>query len=315
VSGHASKLASLLERDGPIILDGGLGSELDRRGFDLSSLLWSAEMLVDNPQAIIDIHRTYLDAGAQCITSASYQASIAGFAKLGLSPRQSKALLIKSVELARSAVDEYVAQNPGCGYQPLIAASIGPYGAFLADGSEYRGDYNVDDQVLLEFHQQRLTWLDGAGADVLACETIPGLQEARVLSQLLERVSTDAWVSFSCQNGRLLNDGSTLRQAVGLFEFVPKVIGIGVNCTAPQFIQSLIGEIKSTSWQRAVVVYPNSGEHYDADRNTWYGTETPMECAAAALSWYQAGANVIGGCCRMGPEHINEIATGFDALK
>ena len=303
-----SNLQKLLEQDAPIMLDGGLGSELDRRGYDISTPLWSAELLISHPQAIIDTHRAYLDAGAQCITSASYQASVAGFATLGVSQQQAQGLIIKSVDLARTARDQFLEQNPNCGYQPLIAASIGPYGAFLADGSEYSGNYGVDDQTLLEFHRQRLLWLDAAGADVLACETIPGLQEAGVLRQLLDRVNTPAWLSFSCQNETLLNDGKSLRQAVALFEHHPKVVAIGVNCTAPQYIRSLIGEIKSAAWKRAIVVYPNSGEHYDADEKAWYGTESPLECATAARSWHRQGAKIIGGCCRMGPAHIQEMA-------
>ena len=303
-----SNLWKLLEQDAPIMLDGGLGSELDSRGYDISTPLWSAELLISNPQAIIDTHRAYLDAGAQCITSASYQASVAGFATLGVSQQQAQGLIVKSIDLARIARDQFLEQNPDCGYQPLIAASIGPYGAFLADGSEYSGSYGVDDQTLLEFHRQRILWLDAAGADVLACETIPGLQEARVLGQLLERVNTSAWLSFSCQNGTLLNDGKSLRQAVALFERHPKVVAIGVNCSAPQYIRSLIGEIKSAAWKRAIVVYPNSGEQYDADEKVWYGTESPLECATAARSWHLQGAKIIGGCCRMGPAHIQEIA-------
>ncbi len=310
-----SNLDRLLEQDAPIILDGGLGSELDRRGYDISTPLWSAELLLNNPQAIKDIHRAYLDAGAQCITSASYQASVAGFGAMGLSPEQARDLFVKSVDLAKSAVDEFLQQNPDCRYQPLVAASIGPYGAFLADGSEYSGNYGVGDQTLLEFHRQRLLWLDASVADVLACETIPSLQEARVLGQLLEKVNTPAWLSFSCRDERLLNDGSRLRQAVALFEQLPGVVAIGVNCTAPQYIQSLIGEIKAASWRGAIVVYPNSGEHYDADDKVWHGTETPLECAVAARGWYQAGAKIIGGCCRMGPAHVREIATGLYASK
>jgi len=310
-----SNLEKMLAQDRPIILDGGLGSELDRRGYDISTPLWSAELLMNNPQVIKDIHRAYLDAGAQCITSASYQASIAGFGAMGLSPEQARELFVKSVDLAKSVVGEFLQQIPDCGYQPLVAASIGPYGAFLADGSEYNGDYGVDDQDLLKFHRQRLIWLDAASADVLACETIPSLQEARVLRQLLEKVNTPAWISFSCRDERYLNDGTRLRQAVALFERLPGVVAIGVNCTAPQYIQSLIGEIRSASWTRAIVVYPNSGEHYDADDKVWHGTETPLECAAAARGWYQAGAKIIGGCCRMGPAHVREIATELDVNK
>ena len=242
-----SNLDKMLAQDRPIILDGGLCSELDRRGYDISTPLWSAELLMNSPQAIKDIHRAYLDAGAQCITSASYQASIAGFGAMGLSPGQARELFIRSVDLAKSAVDEYLQQNPDCGYQPLVAASIGPYGAFLADGSEYNGDYGVDDQTLLEFHRQRLIWLDAAAADVLACETIPSLQEAGVLRQLLERVNTPAWLCFSCQDERLLNDGNRLGQAVALFDHSDRIVGaLGVRAVRQAIevvVQSIVADL------------------------------------------------------------------------
>ena len=298
----------MLDSSRPIILDGGLGSELERRGHDISSPLWSAELLVNNPQVIAGVHRAYLDAGAQCITSASYQGSEAGFATIGVPSEQARDLFHRSIEIARTACDEFILQNPHCGYQPLVAASIGPYGAYLADGSEYRGDYGVEDRVLAEFHSLRLEWLDQAGADVLACETIPSWQEAKVLCQLLENVKTPAWISFSCQNDYLLNDGSAIAEVAALFEQHPRVVALGVNCSAPQHIEGLIGEIRSVLTHKAIVVYPNSGEHYDAASKTWYGMESPLECAAAARTWFDAGARIIGGCCRMGPAHVRAIA-------
>jgi homocysteine S-methyltransferase len=293
----------------PIILDGGLGSELVRRGQDISSTLWSAELLVNNPQAIAEVHRAYLDAGAQCITSASYQASIAGFASIGVSAQHARDLFHFSIQITRKECDEFLSQNPDCGYRPMVAASVGPYGAFLADGSEYTGNYGVEDRTLVDFHRQRLEWLDQAGADVLACETIPSLQEASVLCELLKTVNTPAWISFSCQNDHMLNDGSSIAEAAALFERHPKVVALGVNCSAPQTIAALIGRIKSNLPGKAIVVYPNSGEHYDAVTKTWHGVETPLECAAAARTWFDAGASIIGGCCRMGPAHIAAIAT------
>jgi len=299
----------VLDHRKPLILDGGLGSELVRRGQDISSTLWSAELLVNNPQAIAKVHRAYLDAGAQCITSASYQASIAGFASIGLSAQHARELFHFSIQITRKECDEFLSQNPDCGYQPMVAASVGPYGAFLADGSEYTGNYGVEDRILVDFHRQRLEWLDQAGADVLACETIPSLQEASVLCELLKTVNTPAWISFSCQNDHMLNDGSSIAEAAALFERHPKVVALGVNCSAPQTIAALIGRIKSNLPGKAIVVYPNSGEHYDVVTKTWYGVETPLECAAAARTWFDAGASIIGGCCRMGPAHIAAIAT------
>jgi len=302
----------VLDHRKPLILDGGLGSELVRRGQDISSKLWSAELLIDNPQAIAEVHRDYLDAGAQCITSASYQASVPGFASIGVASQRARDLFNHSVEIARNACDEFLSHNPNCGYQPMVAASVGPYGAFLADGSEYTGYYGVEDRTLVEFHRQRLEWLDQSGADVLACETIPSLQEASILCELLKTANTPAWISFSCRNDRQLNDGSTITAAAAMFERHPKVVALGVNCSAPQTIASLIGRIKSILPGKAIVVYPNSGEHYDAVSKTWHGVETPLECAAAARTWLNAGASIIGGCCRIGPAHIAAIAAAMD---
>ena len=293
---------------GPIILDGGLGSELDRRGYDISSPLWSAEFLINNRQALVDVHRAFLDAGAQCITSASYQASLPGFASIDLSMEQIHELFNQSINIAKTACRDYLTQNPSCSYQPLVAASVGPYGAYLADGSEYRGDYGVDDHTLYEFHRQRIAWLDQSGADVLACETIPGLQEASILCDLLQSVNTPAWVSFSCQDERLLNDGSSVAEVAALFKDHPRVVAVGVNCSAPQHIMGLIGELTSVLTKQSIVVYPNSGEHYDANTKTWDCLESPLEWATFARSWFDAGANIIGGCCRAGPEHIEAIA-------
>jgi len=301
-----------LDHRKPLILDGGLGSELARRGQDISSPLWSAELLINNPLAIAEVHRAYLDAGAQCITSVSYQASVPGFASIGVTPQRARDLFHLSVEIARKASREFLSRNPGCNYQPMVAASVGPYGAFLADGSEYSGNYGVEDRTLVDFHRQRLEWLDQSGADVLACETIPSLQEASVLGELLNSVNTPAWLSFSCQNDRLLNDGSSIAEATALFRRHPKVVAVGVNCSAPQTITALIGRIKSALPGKAIVVYPNSGEHYDAVTKTWHGVESPLECAAAARTWLEAGASIIGGCCRMGPAHIAAIAAEMD---
>jgi len=268
--------------------------------------------LINNPQAIAGVHRDYLDAGAQCITSASYQASVPGFASIGVASQRARDLFNHSVEIARKACDEFLSHNPNCGYQPMVAASVGPYGAFLADGSEYTGYYGVEDRTLVEFHRQRLEWLDQSGADVLACETIPSLQEASILCELLKTANTPAWISFSCRNDRQLNDGSTITAAAAMFERHPKVVALGVNCSAPQTIASLIGRIKSILPGKAIVVYPNSGEHYDAVSKTWHGVETPLECAAAARTWLNAGASIIGGCCRIGPAHIAAIAAAMD---
>ncbi|TDJ10820.1 MAG: homocysteine S-methyltransferase [Gammaproteobacteria bacterium] len=296
--------AKALKRPGPIFLDGGLATELEARGYDISKDLWSAGLLRSDPQAIIDVHRAYLDAGAQCIISASYQASRQGFMSLGISANDADELIASSVLLARTARQQYLDDNPGTDPLPIVAASIGPYGATLHDGSEYTGNYGVSRDAIRRFHEERLSILDRAGADVLACETIPDYQEARVLCELLENAESPAWISFSCRDDRHISDGTPLEQAARLFRKHPRVLAIGINCTAPRLISSLIDLVKAAAPDKAIVVYPNSGEKYDAEKHSWSGTINPVECAVAARAWRDAGAKLIGGCCRMGPQHI-----------
>ena len=304
--------AEALERPGPILLDGGLATELESQGYDIGSKLWSAGLLQSDPQAIIDVHRAYLDAGAWCIVSASYQASRQGFMSLGRSAQAADELIASSVSLAKMARQQYLDDNPGTDPLPIVAASIGPYGATLHDGSEYTGNYDVSRDAIRRFHEERLAILDRAGADVLACETIPDYQEARVLCELLEDVRSPAWISFSCRDDRHIGDGTPLEQAARLFRKHPRVLAIGINCTAPHLISSLIDRVKAAAPDKAIVVYPNSGEKYHAGNHSWSGTVSPVECAAGARAWRDAGAKLIGGCCRMGPQHIaamNEYLT------
>ncbi|MEH6651510.1 MAG: homocysteine S-methyltransferase [Motiliproteus sp.] len=307
-SSHKTAFVDRLTAGAPILLDGGLSNQLEAQGLDLNSNLWSASLLRDDPTQIVNAHRFYLQAGADCLITASYQASTAGFETIGISPDQGDESIANSVVLAQQAIDQYRQDSTsGAPRRPLVAASIGPYGAFQADGSEYHGNYGVDDAVLAAFHAPRLRLLDSTSADVLACETIPSLQEERVLHRLLLEIDTPAWLCFSCRDGQHVNDGSTIEACVALFNDHPKVAAVGVNCTAPQYVNELIRRIKNAAADKAIVVYPNSGERYDPVDKSWHGTSTPQACGAAAQSWLEAGASIIGGCCRMGPDHIRAM--------
>jgi homocysteine S-methyltransferase len=303
----SQRFQQMLARGTPVLLDGGLATELEAQGHDIGTTLWSAELLRSNPQAIVRAHRAYLDAGAECIISASYQASRQGFMTLGLTAKEADQLIASSVALAIDARDTFLAAHPDVARQPLVAASIGPYGAALHDGSEYRGRYGVSKGDLRAFHESRLRLLDACGADVLACETIPDQEEAAVLCELLASVATPAWISFSCRDERCISDGTPIADVAAEFREHPAVLAIGVNCTPPQFVTSLVREIRRAAPDKAVVVYPNSGERYDAVNKRWLGTVSPLDCAAAAGEWLAAGASLIGGCCRMGPAHIAAI--------
>ena len=299
-------ISKIIDAERPLLLDGGLGGELARRGFDLDSPLWSAELIRRDPDALRSVHRAYLDAGAGCITTASYQASIPGLQAQGLSPAQIAAVFRRSVEIAAEARDEFAAAN---GVRPLIAASIGPYGAYLADGSEYRGRYGLDDAGLRDFHRPRLELLDEAGADLIACETMPDLQELRVLRELLDALDTPAWVSFCCRDEHSLHDGSPVEAAAELFADGEQPFAIGVNCCSPSIVEALIGRLRAAAPGRAIVVYPNSGGQYDAETKNWRGDRALNHWSRLARDWFRAGAGIIGGCCQIGPEYIGELAS------
>ncbi len=286
---------------GVFVLDGGLATELEQRGHVLDTPLWSASLLRDDPEAIRAVHLAYLDAGADCLITASYQASIEGFCSLGLTAHEAEGLIRRSVDLAREAA----AEAPE---KPLVAASIGPYGAYLADGSEYSGHYPVGETELRNFHEPRWHILVDCRPDLLACETIPSFSEAIVLRDLLELTpDMPAWVSFACRNGRCINDGTDIAECARLFASCAHVMAVGINCTAPQHIKSLIGRVHDAVPDKEVVVYPNSGEIYDPVKKRWAGVSTPLEFGAAARIWFEHGARLIGGCCRIGPDHIRTI--------
>lgn len=301
-----NKFEQLLKLDRPIIIDGGLATQLESMGFKIDGALWSATLLESNPRAIIDAHRAYLDAGAEIIISASYQASRRGFVARGHSPEEADKLIASAVDLALTAREEYMADNPRA-REPLVAASVGPYGATMHDGSEYTGKYQASVQELGEFHAQRLALLDRCGADLLAVETIPNFNEARLLCDLLEEVKSSAWISFACRDEKSLSDGSRLWAAAGLFADHSRVLAVGVNCTPPEFITPLIAELRSAAPDKAIVVYPNSGETYHSKDNSWSGTACNLDKEFNVTDWYEAGAKLIGGCCRTGPTDIAAI--------
>ena len=288
-----STFEQILAANRPIVIDGGLATQLEAQGCDINNPMWSASIIVENPQAIVDAHRAFLDAGAEIIISASYQT---------VDPE----LVAGAVNLAVQARDEFVRDNPDA-IAPLVAGSIGPYGAVLSDGSEYTGDYGVSSAELSDFHQSRIAQLDDGAADILACETIPSYDEAIALRDLLADASSPAWISFSCRDGSCINDGTSIEEAVGLFRDHPSVRAVGVNCSGPQHIASLIRKIRVALPEIPILVYPNSGELFNASDKTWSGTITASDWMPAAQEWLAAGATLVGGCCRTGPEHIHAI--------
>jgi homocysteine S-methyltransferase len=302
-------IESILEKHPIAILDGALATELEGRGCNLNDDLWSARILMEQPELIRQIHLDYFNAGADFAITASYQATVEGFARRGLNKDESLALMQKSVKIAQDARDEFwsAETNRVNRSYPLIAASVGPYGAFLADGSEYRGDYNLTEGQLIDFHRPRVEALIASDADLLACETIPCLIEAQALVKLLgEFPKTYAWFTFSAKDGEHICNGEKIADCAKWLDKYPQVVAIGINCTSPRYIPSLIREIRKHT-SKPVMVYPNSGEVYNPDTNTWHGETSSEEFGLQSQDWYQNGAQILGGCCRTTPQHIREI--------
>jgi len=289
------------------VIDGGLATQCEAMGCNIDGNLWSGVLLRDDPQSIVAANRAYLDAGARIVTTASYQASKYGFMLEGATAEEAGRLIKSSVTLARQARDEFMRDNPGA-ETPLIAASIGPYGAVLHDGSEYTGDYDISAAELRDFHRERLELLDTSDVDLLACETIPNAVETLVLSELLRDAYNSSWISFSCRDATHLADGTPLAEVAGLFAEHPRVLAVGANCVPPDIVVPLIATLRETAPEKSIVIYPNSGEVYRVEDNTWIGTATPLQCEHAANDWIAAGATIVGGCCRIGPGQIAAMA-------
>jgi homocysteine S-methyltransferase len=296
-----------LEAQGYAVLDGGLATALEAAGHALDTRLWSARLLIDEPDAVRAVHTAYLEAGADCITTAGYQASIEGLLAAGLDRAQSEGVLRRAVEVAVEARDAFWADpSKRIGrLEPIVAASAGPYGAFLADGSEYHGRYGVERRALERFHAERLDVLAMAGADTLAFETVPSGLEAEVVAALLRaRPDVRAWVSFTCRDAESLRDGTPVAEAARRCAAVGSVVAVGVNCTAPGHVGRLIERIVDVT-DGPVIVYPNSGERYDVGTGAWTGR--PEAWLDSVPAWLEAGACILGGCCRVGPDEIREL--------
>jgi homocysteine S-methyltransferase len=289
----------------PVILDGGLATELERRGADLSDRLWSARVLIDDPDLIREIHRDYFRAGAVVATTATYQASEAGFATHGIDRSRGANLMRRAVSLARSARQE--ADRGGL----LVAASLGPYGAMLADGSEYTGDYeDTSDDELIRFHRSRIEVLAATEPDLFAAETIPSMPETEALAGVLgEFPEIPSWVSFSCRDDASIADGTRIEDAARVAASIPSVVAVGINCTPARLVAPLARRLRNAV-STPVIVYPNAGGRWDATARAWLDDPATdaRSLPEAAEAWLGEGATWVGGCCGFGVDAIDALA-------
>jgi homocysteine S-methyltransferase len=289
------------------VLDGGMASELEYLGANINGPLWSAHVLEESPEKIAAVHRAYIQAGADIIETASYQVSRMGYAEVGLDPARADAALLHSVELARQAAAAFPRKRV------IIAASLGPYGAALHNGAEYHGNYTCTFNDLVEFHRQRIDVLAAAqpsqAPDIFAFETLPSLAETEAIGQALApHPELAAWFTFTCPDREHVAHGELLRQCAAAVAAFPQTVAIGVNCTHPSLISALIAELRAAS-EKPIVVYPNSGEGWDAQARCWTGVSDPKAYGEKAREWLNAGAQIIGGCCRTRPAHIRQVAS------
>lgn len=303
-----SPFEPFLKARGVAILDGALATELEARGADLNNPLWSAKALLETPDLIRSIHYNYYQVGADVATSASYQASFAGFAAQGISATKAKELIKLSVQLASDARDAFWTDTGKNELpRPIVAASVGCYGAHLHNGAEYRGDYGLSLLQLLDFHRPHFEVLAQSGADVIGCETVPCLLEAEAFVRLFEEFpDTPAWVSFSCKDQQHVSHGERLADCLNLVLNSPQVVAAGINCTAPKYVSDLLRT--AAGIKQPLIVYPSSGEQWDPVKLEWLPKGNGPDIETCIQEWYVLGARILGGCCRTTPATIRHLA-------
>jgi homocysteine S-methyltransferase len=309
-------LTQLLKKQGFVVLDGGLATELEVRGANLKDPLWSAKLLMEAPHLLEQVNYDYLCAGADIATTGSYQATIPGLMAKGLTAPQAEAVLRQSVEITRQARDRFWSDDKmrRDRLKPLVVASIGPYGAYLHDGSEYLGHYGLTRDQLKDFHRARLAILVDSKPDVIAFESLPSQLEAEAIVDLLnEFPPASCWVSFTCKDEKDISEGTTLAAAVRAIAPSPQVVAVGVNCVAPRYVEALLEAAKNET-DKPLVAYPNSGEIFDAACGEWGQTSDLADFSNAVGSWYQAGARLIGGCCRTTPDTIRAVRSELSVI-
>jgi homocysteine S-methyltransferase len=288
------------------VLDGGMATELEFLGARLDGPLWSAQVIEDAPEKVVAVHRAYIEAGADCVTTASYQVSRMGYAEIGLGAERADAALLKAVRLARTAAAEFPQRRV------VVAASLGPYGAALHNGAEYHGNYDCTFADLVEFHRERISVLaaapdESSTPDLLAFETLPSLEEAQAICEALAGwPELAAWFSFTCKDEQHVAHGELLSECAAAVARLPQTVAIGVNCTQPALMPALIAELRAAS-NKPIVVYPNSGEGWNPTARRWTGTNAAARFGGMAADWYADGAQIVGGCCRTRPAHIRQV--------
>ena len=295
-----------------IVLDGAMSDELERQGVQTNNKLWTATALIDQLDKVYQAHMDYFNAGAELIITDTYQANVQAFEKAGYSKTEAEQFIRNAVKIAKKARDDFEKQT---GKHNYVAGTIGAYGAYLADGSEYRGDYQLTSDEYLAFHLPRLKLVLAEKPDLIALETQPKLAEpVTVLDWLKEQRQIPVYVSFTLKDAKHLSDGTPIAEAVKKISQYQQVFAIGINCVSPTIVQDALSEFSQYT-KKPLVVYPNLGASYDPQIKQWRKFTNDFNFEELTKSWYQAGARLIGGCCTTGPKEINQIKQAIDELR
>lgn len=290
----------------PVVLDGAMSTPLEKLGADTNNDLWTAKALIDNEELVYEVHKMYFEAGADLIITDTYQANVQAFEKVGYSEKEARNLIKKAVKIAQKARDDYENRT---GKHNYIAGTIGPYGAYLANGSEYRGDYELSAEEYQQFHLPRIEELVNAGVDILAIETQPKLDEVLAILELLKEKypQQKVYVSYTLSDDDTISDGTPLPRAIHALEDYSQVIAVGINCVKLELVEPALKNMKEIT-DKHLIVYPNSSAVYDPKSKTWSQPKTSTTFEELIPNWYEAGARIIGGCCTTGPKEIKAVA-------
>ena len=289
-----------------VVLDGAMSTPLERLGADTNNDLWTAKALIDNEELVYEVHKMYFEAGADLIITDTYQANVQAFEKVGYSEKEARNLIKKAVKIAQKARDDYENKT---GKHNYIAGTIGPYGAYLANGSEYRGDYELSAEEYQQFHLPRIEELVTTGVDILAIETQPKLDEVLAILELLKEKypQQKVYVSYTLSYDDTISDGTPLPRAIHALEDYSQVIAVGINCVKLELVEPALKNMKEIT-DKHLIVYPNSSAVYDPKSKTWSQPKTSATFGELIPNWYEAGARIIGGCCTTGPKEIKAVA-------
>ena len=290
----------------PVVLDGAMSTPLEKLGADTNNDLWTAKALIDNEELVYEVHKMYFEAGADLIITDTYQANVQAFEKVGYSEKEARNLIKKAVKIAQKARDDYENRT---GKHNYIAGTIGSYGAYLANGSEYRGDYELSVEGYQQFHLPRIEELVNAEVDILAIETQPKLDEVLAILELLKKKypQQKVYVSYTLSDDDTISDGTPLPRAIHALEDYSQVIAVGINCVKLELVEPALKNMKEIT-DKHLIVYPNSSAVYDPKSKTWSQPKTSVTFEELIPNWYEAGARIIGGCCTTGPKEIKAVA-------